>query len=1015
VVWLLTIPFSRAFFLVFSICFAFTVQAQNFAIVTLEGKTFEQIVDDKNFNATSSIVVKRADDGLTVNLRGSNLPQAGEEVILEGIYVSDYTFRVDRILKSRPPVTLRLAKSVVRSSAAVLINIVEPDGSISENSCTRFDQNSSTQGREHAAHLMFSSEHSVQNTIREVSGGNLILSGDASDVEGPILLRRLVDDNGQPYSCRDTAYQNAAISWLRSQGKSNYDHISFIFPETFRDECGFQGIAEVNGDFTRNFECHRDIILHEMGHSLGFRHAATPNLEGNSYQEYGDYTSLMGGTLSTERLDFGPLYSLFAGWIPPTRRVKLDIGGTWNIENYDQRFQSSGVVIAEIESDDNTSLLVAHRSPDSFLLEPNSFRPALTEPIVTVHRVRRQGEGFSAFVGLPGTQSGVHQILEVRNLADLGYYLDPKSENVISLDSVDQGGARIQVLNQNSLPPELSGSLVTSLTAQVDELQIQIDSFESSAESAKTRFELALDTVDREGNLRQFIEHTEELEGITENWISSLNETLNTVRDQIDSGDYSGARVNLESFGISNLEFFHQLFTHKISILKIYSDLLSFSNKADGSLNRIEILSSSNSLIPGGEIERELQNFKTGVSELQREFPLDFSNFQRDVLRIAESFSREQVVEVVVSANRINSKFTLAIQRVERTIDRAVEEVTLLRESCGTSISFSLEATSNNSGIIHYEVDSSRFEGFRIIASPFFDEVLRSFQPVILSVGQGGEFSGSHEISNFEEVAGQNYSLDGEPIEPDIVTAGIVIVAFSDTTGEERRQVILNHPFCSQFYSEVETPTRPDPGGQIGEVELDSDPIPPSSSLTGRCERYSSRSIELFWDSVSRSGGTVYRNGTRLGSNEGPSYYHSSDEAAPDGPYKIVLDDGSTTITATCQSAANQPASNVIEDPVSSEPEVRPEPEPEPSTSTQLQSCEEDRFRLCDLRCETYGSSSGEIMWTDHTEGVEVNGDGAGGTSYYMDGQDFSSPKEFTVTVDGTLVETITCSQEILF
>ena len=66
---------------------------------------------------------------------------------------------------------------------------------------------------------------------------------------------------------------------------------------------------------------------------------------------------------------------------------------------------------------------------------------------------------------------------------------------------------------------------------------------------------------------------------------------------------------------------------------------------------------------------------------------------------------------------------------------------------------------------------------------------------------------------------------------------------------------------------------------------------------------------------------------------------------------------------------------------------------------------------LRDLRCVTYSNSNGEVLWNNHTEGVQINGQNAGGTSYQVTGEDFSSPRTFTVAVDGTPVGTVTCSR----
>jgi len=51
------------------------------------------------------------------------------------------------------------------------------------------------------------------------------------------------------------------------------------------------------------------------------------------------------------------------------------------------------------------------------------------------------------------------------------------------------------------------------------------------------------------------------------------------------------------------------------------------------------------------------------------------------------------------------------------------------------------------------------------------------------------------------------------------------------------------------------------------------------------------------------------------------------------------------------------------------------------------------------LRCQTYSSSSAEVLWDNHLSGVVIGGRSAGGTSHYMTNNDFSFKRRLAVHV----------------
>jgi len=61
------------------------------------------------------------------------------------------------------------------------------------------------------------------------------------------------------------------------------------------------------------------------------------------------------------------------------------------------------------------------------------------------------------------------------------------------------------------------------------------------------------------------------------------------------------------------------------------------------------------------------------------------------------------------------------------------------------------------------------------------------------------------------------------------------------------------------------------------------------------------------------------------------------------------------------------------------------------------------------LRCEVYSDSAAEILWSNSTDGVAVDGQSAGGTSHFMGSGDFSQRRTFRVTVNGASAGNVIC------
>ena len=139
------------------------------------------------------------------------------------------------------------------------------------------------------------SSYSVNSAYEEASFGQVTFSGNAAT---DVFLVEIPYDSSEPCAYRTISSQADAVSPVSLNG---YTHKMYVVPPKAISGCGWLALGELGSygsSFTRKSWSTRidaTAFAHEIGHNLGYHHAATdPDNDGVKNVEYGDTSDLMG-------------------------------------------------------------------------------------------------------------------------------------------------------------------------------------------------------------------------------------------------------------------------------------------------------------------------------------------------------------------------------------------------------------------------------------------------------------------------------------------------------------------------------------------------------------------------------------------------------------------------------------------------------------------------------------------------------------------------------------------------
>ncbi len=148
------------------------------------------------------------------------------------------------------------------------------------------------------------SSYSVHSAYEEASFGQVTFSGSAST---DVFLVEIPYDSAEGCAYRTIASQADAVSPVSLNG---YVHKMYVVPPQAVSGCGWLALGEVGSygstSTRKSWSTRIDPLAfaHELGHNLGYHHAATdPDNDGTRNVEYGDTSDLMGYCCAKRKLN----------------------------------------------------------------------------------------------------------------------------------------------------------------------------------------------------------------------------------------------------------------------------------------------------------------------------------------------------------------------------------------------------------------------------------------------------------------------------------------------------------------------------------------------------------------------------------------------------------------------------------------------------------------------------------------------------------------------------------------
>lgn len=191
---------------------------------------------------------------------------------------------------------------------------------------------------------------SANHNLREASGNAVSLGG---KVIGPIKI-----DVSSTEACEPRAVwepkMKAAIA-AAGYDIAQFNLVSYVHPSN--QNCGWAGIAEVPGKYSWIAACKsQQVVVHELGHNLGFHHANT------STAEYADWSSPMGN--GGRAIQFNAANRVAAGWLPAGTTVQdVTSGSSYSISPLEDTAPAASQVLRIAKPDTNEFYYLSLRQP----------------------------------------------------------------------------------------------------------------------------------------------------------------------------------------------------------------------------------------------------------------------------------------------------------------------------------------------------------------------------------------------------------------------------------------------------------------------------------------------------------------------------------------------------------------------------------------------------------------------------------------------------------------------------
>lgn len=221
--------------------------------------------------------------------------------------------------------------------------------------------------------------------LREVSNGASGLTG-VKDPEGDLTSVTTTTGGG---SCATTAWRSEIAAAVRAKGfdPAAYQHLTYIIPDA--SGCSWQGQAAVGGSWAFVEDGGLTTVAHELGHNLGFPHAASRRCTLNgtyvmvsdscTTSTYGDLFDVMGRSANERHYNGRSLAQ--RGWIDPTQVQDVTASGTYALVPV--ATTGAGTRLLRVRRSDGKIYFLELRRPSGVF---DDF--ALTDPVVTGVSVR---------------------------------------------------------------------------------------------------------------------------------------------------------------------------------------------------------------------------------------------------------------------------------------------------------------------------------------------------------------------------------------------------------------------------------------------------------------------------------------------------------------------------------------------------------------------------------------------------------------------------------------------------
>jgi CARDB/Divergent InlB B-repeat domain/Dockerin type I domain len=133
-------------------------------------------------------------------------------------------------------------------------------------------------------------------------------------------------------------FKGTAISGFGDALLSYNDHCAPIGQQTITRRLGII-VINIDSDYVSLTKPGAEyselayILVHELGHTLGFRHAGDPDSKIPQDPMYGNRYEIMGGNFGIDRVrsHFGALYKLAAKWISPSDVINISSSGLYSL------------------------------------------------------------------------------------------------------------------------------------------------------------------------------------------------------------------------------------------------------------------------------------------------------------------------------------------------------------------------------------------------------------------------------------------------------------------------------------------------------------------------------------------------------------------------------------------------------------------------------------------------------------------------------------------------------------